>query len=294
MKAIAYAILANAAFAAPPAFAAEFLASVGSGGGGTPGCGGVTSGVVNAPTAREQVCVPVGPGLVDGQAAATFGHVGGTTNASHTGGYFGTAFGISTASMFSDFVTFTSADPLATTTTIAANLAFSGALNTTLTGNAFASIRWSMDAVGNAIAEVSDNSGVSNPGFTIVSGTLSGASSDALLRTATFIAPLNQPLRLTLLMDTGAGVAGGTFEPQSASARFSNSFEVPLGMDAFVLTTGVTANSGSWLVNNRRVGPTTGAVPEPSSWMMLIIGFGLIGVAIRRAPGALRRAHLAA
>jgi len=29
-----------------------------------------------------------------------------------------------------------------------------------------------------------------------------------------------------------------------------------------------------------------GAVPEPASWMLMIAGFGLVGVAARRRPAA--------
>lgn len=32
--------------------------------------------------------------------------------------------------------------------------------------------------------------------------------------------------------------------------------------------------------------PTTGAVPEPATWAMMILGFGLVGFAMRRRPSA--------
>ena len=31
--------------------------------------------------------------------------------------------------------------------------------------------------------------------------------------------------------------------------------------------------------------PLLGAIPEPSTWVLLIIGFGLVGVFLRHTPG---------
>ena len=62
----------------------------------------------------------------------------------------------------------------------------------------------------------------------------------------------------------------------------ANAFEIPIGSDAFVLPAGVTANSGDWPVNNRRVDPNAGAVPEPATWALMIGGFGMAGAVLRR------------
>jgi hypothetical protein len=88
---------------------------------------------------------------------------------------------------------------------------------------------------------------------------------------------------MTLMLSTGAGV-GGSGSPESAASQFSNSFEIPIGIDAFVLPDGVTANAGDWLVNNRRVGAVEG-VPEPATWAMMVLGFGLAGSLMRRRAG---------
>jgi hypothetical protein len=85
---------------------------------------------------------------------------------------------------------------------------------------------------------------------------------------------------MTLQLTTSAGV-GGSGSPESATSHFSNSFEIPIGIDAFVLPDGVTANAGDWLVNNRRLGATP-TVPEPATWALMTLGLGSVGAKLRR------------
>lgn len=274
MRNLMYPLLASTVLAAAPASAAEFLAQIGS-----PGCSPVSSGISNAPVAVETVCNPVPQGSLDAQASASFGHVGGTSKGSQTGFYFGTAFGIGTAGQFNDFVTFTSDDPLATTTQVSANLNLSGMLNATIATVSYVEGLWSMDGAGTAFFALYSNSGLSLTNMAVADGIAGVGANHATLRTATFNAPLNQPLRLTLRLLTGAGVAGSDI-PVAAISDFGHSFEVPLGTNAFNLPDGVTANAGTWLVNNRRLGPA-GGIPEPASWALLIVGFGVVGAAQR-------------
>ena len=269
---------------AAPAGAAEFIVRINSPV-GTASCGDVTSGVSGAPVARSLACSTAG--RLDARAAALFGHVGGTSGANHGGGYFGSAFGINTDSLFSDFVTFTSTDPSVTSVLVASNLAFSGTLNVTASGVATVDLFYSLFGPGHIYA--ASNFGVARNDFAVVEGGVSGALSSALLRSRTVSVPTNQPLLMTLRLGTGAGVSGGG-DPSSARSEFSNSFEVPFGIDAFVLPAGVTANAGDWLVNNRRVDPdAAGAIPEPSTWAMMIAGFSGMGAALR-----MRRRRMAA
>lgn len=269
---------------AAPASAAEFSVQIGSPV-GTASCGNVNSGVSSTPVARELVCgSPFVPGGLDAGAAALFGHVGGTTGANHGGGYFGTAFGINTNSQFSDFVTFTS-DPSVTSVLVAANLAFSGTMNATASGNAGVDIFYSLYGPG-YIYSASTN-GVARNDFSVAQGSVSGGASNALFRTGTMLVPTNTPILMTMRLGTGAGVAGSG-DPTSARADFSNSFDVPLGIDAFVLPDGVTANAGDWLVNNRRIDPNATAAPEPATWAMMILGFAGMGAMLR-----MRRRRLA-
>ena len=273
---------------AAPAGAAEFIVQIG-GAVGAPSCGNVTSGVSGAPVARSLACSspPLPAGGLDARAAALFGHVGGTSGANVGGGFSGAAFGINTSSQFSDFVTFTSTDPSLTSVLVASNLAFSGTMNVTASGVASVDLFYSLFGPGHIYA--ASNFGVARNDFEVVEGGVSGALSSALLRSRTVSVPTNQPLLMTLRLGTGAGVSGSG-DPTSARSEFSNSFEVPFGIDAFVLPDGVTANAGDWLVNNRRVDPdAAGAIPEPSTWAMMIAGFSGMGAALR-----MRRRRMAA
>ena len=75
----------------------------------------------------------------------------------------------------------------------------------------------------------------------------------------------------------------------SARADFSSSFGFPTGTDVFDLPVGYTANAGDYLVNNRFIDPNgVGAVPEPTTWAMLILGFGIAGAATRMRSHRIR------
>ena len=274
---------------ASPAAAASFTFSIGSPV-GTPSCGG-ESNTGASPVSGSLVCSPIGgASLLDGSAAALFGHVGGSARAAVGSGYFGTSFAIGTDSIFSDFVTFTSDDDAVTHVLVAANLAFSGTMNTTEFANATVGLFYHLSgATGFLFFGADDNSGVTRNDFSVVSGSVSGTLNSALLRTGFVLAPVDTPLLMTIRLSTTAGV-GGSGSPESASSLFSNSFEVPFGIDAFVLEQGVTANAGTWLVNNRRVGAVPDAVvPEPATLALVTLGLCFGGAALRRRLAPRRR-----
>lgn len=278
---LALLVLAVTALATPAA-AASFIINIGSPV-GTPSCGNVSENQ-SSPVSDSLVCSPLGGGsLLDGSAAVLFGHVGGSTNAAIGSGYFGSSFGINTMSIFSDFVTFTAEDDTITHVPIAANLAFSGSMNSTAFASASVDFSWSLaGVVGNLFFSAHDSAGVLRNDFSVVSGSVSGTLNDALLRTGTFMAPVDTPLLMTLQLSTGAG-AGGSGSPESAKALFSNSFEIPFGINAFVLPDGVTANSGDWLVNNRRVGEEDpSVVPEPATLALMSTGLSYLALRRRR------------
>jgi hypothetical protein len=181
-----------------------------------------------------------------------------------------------------DEVTFTSQDPTLTQALVSANLAFSGTLNATNAANASVDVAWAMFGARSTLLFAANEDGVVRNDFSVVSGSVSGTSNLALLNTGTFLVPLNVPLTMMLQLSTGAGV-GGSGSPESASSRFSNSFEIPFGIDAFVLPNGVTANAGNWLVNNRRVGETAPTItPEPATWTLVALGLCCGAARLRR------------
>jgi hypothetical protein len=280
-------LLAGTASAAPAA-AGMFTVFIGSPV-GTPSIGSASDSG-SSPVSRELVGAPLGVGtLLDGGAAASFGHVGGDSHAAiGSSGYFGSAFGIGTHSTSSDFVTFSADDPAVTHVLIAANLAFSGSLNTTAFASATVDLSFSVSGiVSNLLFSANDDTGVTRNDFQVAQGSVSGTLNSALLRTHTFFVPVDQPLLITLSLSTAAGV-GGSGSPESAKSSFSNSFEFPIGSDAFVLPAGVSANAGDWLVDNRRVAAVA-AVPEPATWATMLMGLGAFGGLTRLRRGAERR-----
>lgn len=276
---LALLLLAVAAIAAPAA-ATPFTINIGSPV-GTPSCG-TFSDSGSSPVSGSVVCSPIGGGsLLDGSATATFGYVGGSTVAAVGSGYVGTSFGINTQSIFTDFVTFTAEDDSITHVLVAANLAFSGEMNSTAFASASVDLFYMLSGASSGyIFAANDNTGVVRNDFIVAEGDVSGTLNSALLRTGTFLAPVDTPLLMTLMLMTGAGV-GGSGSPESATSHFSNSFEIPFGIDAFVLPAGVTANAGDWLVDNRRVEGTE-TVPEPATLALVTLGLCCGCVRMRR------------
>lgn len=280
-------IILLAGMASPAPAAADFFAvSIGSPV-GTPSVGNAgDSG--SSPVSRELVGSPLGgASLLDGSAAATFGHVSGDSHAAIGSGYFGSAFGIGTQSTSSNFVTFSADDKTVTQVLIAANLAFSGSLNSTAFASASVDLSYSVSGfVSNLLFSANDSNGVTRNDFGVVSGSVSGTLNSALLRTHSFFVPVDQPILMTLSLSTFAGV-GGSGSPESATSSFSNSFEFPIGSDAFVLPAGVTANAGDWLVDNRRVA----GVPEPSTIVLLGTFCGSAALCLIRRKRSLKSAR---
>jgi hypothetical protein len=52
----------------------------------------------------------------------------------------------------------------------------------------------------------------------------------------------------------------------------NTTFAANASVDLFHMPPGVTANAGTWLVNNRRVGEDASAVPEPAPWALVALG----------------------
>lgn len=270
-------VLAGAALLtfAAPASAATFSVTIGSPV-GTDNCGFVTTGDSSTPVSKQIACA-LSPGGLNGLAAASLGQVSAASGAFHNGNFFGSAFGINASSRFTDFVTFTSTDPSVSIVTVGGmNLAFSGVQSATAAANAY--VVASLFFGGGFSFEATEDRVVLNT-FQTSDGSVTGPASNALLRSAPIQVFVNQPIFLAMSLSAASGVSGNG-PPASARSDFSNTFEVPFGMDVFVLPPGVTANAGDWLVNNRRVGGPD-PIPEPSAWALLIAGFGLVGAGLR-------------
>lgn len=80
------------------------------------------------------------------------------------------------------------------------------------------------------------------------------------------------------------GISNGLASSSSNTPDFGLAFNVlTLGSAAFVYSTSTTPNgaTGSGVVVTRTTTPFSAAVPEPSTWAMMLIGFGAIGASMR-------------
>ncbi len=283
-----HALLATAAvLLAAPGAAAVFRVQ-----GGTEGtCNTPTIDVTGSSGFDQQIACSGGAGNVNGKANAGFGTVGAAARAEST-----TAASIAavvfTVGEFRDTVIFTSTDPNLTSTTARLNIHLSGLFaNSGFTGG---TVEGAGTGAGSqfSFSLTQGSYPISLVGLEFVNGKLNEqGETDAFLRTFTTQVPIGVPVDISFTLKARAfsvGLAPGGL-PNFASSDFGNTFEIPLGINAFDLEPGVTANSGSWLINNRRIDPNAGpgGVPEPASWAMLIAGFGLVGGAARRRRRAI-------
>lgn len=223
----------------------------------------------------EQAACANGLGSLTGSANATFGAVGVRANA-ETGQAVSLPLVLRTAADFADTVTFTSSSPGQTTTNVALNVFLDGLLS--FKGQASAGVEgYGQFGSTQFLFTLTDGSRTSLNNLFFVGGTLNnaGGQTNAFLRSATIEVALNTPIDLVFRLQARSFSVGAE---NFAHAEFGNTFGIPLGSNAFELPAGVTANSGDWLVDNRRVG----VVPEPASWAMLLAGLGMVGAAMRR------------
>ncbi len=269
------AVLAAAALAAPASAATMRIQAGGPGGGGVCNAFDVTASAALIGTAN---CG--GPnGGANGLAAAGFGEVGVEARVVS----LGPLVSLFAQASFSDTVTFFSVDPNATQADVALNLVLEGLLANE--GASQPRLEGGGRFGGSMFEFVLQRSATTNTSYTglnLVGGTLNDPNTGltaAFLRTPFVTVTLGTPIDISFaLRATTFAIGSGNF----GSVAFANTFEVPIGSDAFVLPQGVTANSGTWLVNNRRVDPNAGAVPEPATWALMIGGFGMAGAMLRR------------
>jgi len=236
----------------------------------------------SAPVTDTTSCSAVG-GTVTGKSFSSFGHLGVSSDASSASGN-SLGNGIGSEALFEDVVFFSSTNPALTGADIQMKLLLQGVMGFDVSaGGAGDSIEGSLFVSGTAPSffffRFFDNS---LGGFSVeqnpfdVTGTL-GSTIDAVLTSPVFHVDLNGPTLLELRLQSGASTGGNA----SAFSHFGNSFA--FASTPFILPDGVTVNAGDYLVNNRFIDPLApGGVPEPASWATMLLGFGLIGLAVRR------------
>ncbi len=220
-----------------------------------------------------------GVGFVSGEARADFGTLGVTARAASSLPASQAIVQFTVAEL-DDTVTFTSSNPGETSTSVALNLHLTGQFsNSGFTGGTLESA----GQFGSAQFQFVLSQG-STPtsliGLSFISGVLNAPAgqTDARLRTASVVVPLGVPVQLRMTLKARSfSVGQGNF----AHTEFGDTFGLPLDSNAFELTPGVTANSGTWLVDNRRVS----AVPEPATWAVMLAGLAAVAGAARRRRG---------
>lgn len=276
VRRVALAALAVAALAAPASAATFRIQAGGGGGGGACNVFDVTSSSAMAASAG---CGGGPNGSTNGEVTAGFGFVGAGAGAF---GANSQPIDFFTVATYVDTVTFTSTNPADTQALVAFNLVLDGLLaNAGPSQPRLEGAGYFGSAQFDFVLQRSASTNTSLNGLNLVGGVLNNdiGQTFALLRTPMVIVTLGTPVEFSLTLKAGTFAIGpGSF----GTVDFAHTFEVPVGSDAFVLPQGVTANSGTWLINNRRVDPNAGAVPEPASWALMIGGFGMAGTMLRR------------
>ena len=199
----------------------------------------------------------------------------------------GTVVRWDTVAAFSDTVTFSAADPNATTAIVSVNLVLSGEIG--IPGiNLFSSFRASGRIQNQLFSiQIAPQTGIP---LTLQSvqqtgGVIFDPSGLVLAFFATdpIEVPLDQPVIFELSIESSAlAVNANTmsiadFGSFSSGVAVGNGIGLPIDADAFNLPGGVTVNSGNRLIDNRVV------VPEPETGVMLLAGLGFLAAVTRRA-----------
>ena len=277
--------LALAVLGQPAAAATFTVGALSAGDSAVGGCSGGGQSSGSNPVSISRVCSDLF-GVTSASASSGFGHLGaraaGVSSRVLSAGSSGLA-------IFSDTLTFTSSNPLATFADVSLNMALDGVLNSSanaaISAHAAATLDGHIAIAGRFFQFLFSNDTVQ--GFIILNALdltagVIGPITDAQLRTPTFRVDLNAPVFFEMSFGAGAvGLGSGA----SANTDFSGSFKFPTVGDVFNLPNGVTVNAGDYLVNNHFIDPLAVSVPEPASWALMIAGLGMAGVALRRRRG---------
>jgi hypothetical protein len=268
LGAVLFATLAPSASAAP-----LYTASVSHDGSDVSDCTtGQPGGTSSTPMMARTDCLGHGSG--GALAVTAIGHAGAFATGTDfaTGGYATSAFAFESGD-----VILTGDDPSAPpgTTFISLNLDFGGGLSATL--EAAAEVRFEVTVFGNLViaGTFEDAAGVILCNGLPVGIDACGSSFHGPITSEGLLAPLDVPFQLSLML---AVSAGGTDINTSGTADYSGSLDLPVGRDVFNLVGGVTANSADFNIVDNRFIASSAAVPEPSTWLLLMIGLATLGI----------------
>jgi hypothetical protein len=227
-------------------------------------------------------------GTASASGEAGIGHAGASAVAATFDPFSGFASEPGASGLYSDTVIFHAADSIDFSDGIAVslNLQFAGTLTSTLEAGADVRVLVQINGVTVSTLHGTSNNGTDtscNSSFLGGEGCATPVTDSNVTSQEIDGVPLDTPVSFLFSVEVSAGSSGAA----SASAVYSDSLDLPIGIDVFNLPEGVTANApGSDIVNNRFTLPTT-SVPEPSTWAMMLLGFAGLGYAgYRRARGS--------
>ena len=268
-----------------PAAAATFTVGVGS------TLGNSIRGCIGAPISGPgPVSISGGCSDIDGVLSATASSNSGHLGASATAVSFRIGGDLGGQAIFSDTLTFTSSNPLATFADVSLNMVLDGVLTSAANasnGSFGGTLLDGHIAIAGGFYQFLFSNNTDRPfliaknAFGLTAGVI-GPTTNAQLRTPTFRVDFNAPVNFEMSISSGAFASGSG---GSSTTDFSGSFKFPTVGDVFNLPNGVTVNAGDYLVNNHFIDPLAVSVPEPASWALMIAGLGMAGVALRRRRG---------